>query len=216
MTRWVVTRWVIVLPSGTPIGRFGSVLSPCSAVDLGAVAIREAVARAALSPTAIDPVVMGHALQAGAGHITSSQAAIAAGVPIDVPAIALNDACLSSLTAIAYADQLIRLGEIETAIAGGMESMRNAPYLLPRSRRGDRLGDADLVDAMVHEDSGQRSTDSTWASRPMKSTPPLASREDPNAWSARSRQCAPHSREWSPRRGDRRGRAHGHADTPRP
>lgn len=211
-----MTRWVIVSAVGTPVGRFGSALSPCSAVDLGAVAIREAVARAAISPTAIDHVVMGHVLQAVAGQITSRQAAIAAGVPIDVPAIALNDVCLSSLTAIAYADQLIRLGEIETAIAGGMESMRNAPYLLPRSRWANpsatRISSTRRFTRTLATFNGQHVGES---SDEVNAAPGISS-EDRDAWSARSRRCAPHSREWPPRRGDRRGRAHGHADTPRP
>lgn len=126
-----MTHSVIVSAVRTPVGKFGSALRGCSAVDLGAVAIREAVARAAIPPTEVDHVVMGHVVQAGAGQISSRQASIAAGIPKEVPAITLNNVCLSSLTSIAYADQLIRLGELETAVAGGMESMTNAPYLLP-------------------------------------------------------------------------------------
>jgi acetyl-CoA C-acetyltransferase len=146
-----MTRSVIVSAVRTPVGKFGSALRDRSAVDLGAVVIREAVARAAIPGEEIDHVVMGHVLQAGLGQITSRQAAVAAGVPKEVPAITLNNVCLSSLTAIAYADQLIRAGELDTAVAGGMESMSNAPYVAPRVRWGGRLGDAHLVDAMIHD-----------------------------------------------------------------
>ena len=94
---------------------------------------------------------MGHVLQAGAGQITARQAAIAAGVPKEVPAITINKVCLSSLNAIAMADQMIRAGELEVVVAGGMESMTNAPYVMPRARWGARLGDAEIVDAMIHD-----------------------------------------------------------------
>jgi len=186
-----MTGSVIVSAVRTPVGRFGSALSPCSAVDLGAVAIRGAVARAAISPTVIDHVVMGHVLQAGAGQITSRQAAVAAGIPIDVPAITLNNVCLSSLTAIAYADQLIRLGEIETAIAGGMESMTNAPYVLPKARWGNRLGDAELVDVMVHDGLWSTFTGQHMGESSDEVNAALGiSREEQDGWAARSHQRA--------------------------
>ena len=186
-----MTRSVIVSAVRTPVGRFGSALSPCSAVDLGAVAIREAVARAAISPTAIDHVVMGHVLQAGTGQITSRQAAVAAGIPIDVPAITLNNVCLSSLTAIAYADQLIRLREIETAVAGGMESMTNAPYVLPKARWGNRLGDAELVDVMVHDGLWSTFTGQHMGESSDEVNAALGiSRGEQDAWAARSHQRA--------------------------
>ena len=135
-----MTGSVIVAAVRTPVGRFGSALRSCSAVDLGAVAIAEALARAGTPPGEVDYVVMGQVLQAGAGQITARQAAIAAGVPQQVPAITLNKVCLSSLTAVALADQLIRAGEIEVAVAGGMESMTNAPYVVPGARWGLRNG----------------------------------------------------------------------------
>jgi acetyl-CoA C-acetyltransferase len=186
-----MTRSVIVSAVRTPVGRFGSALSPCSAVDLGAVAIREAVARAAVSPTTIDHVVMGHVLQAGAGQITSRQAAVAAGIPIEVPAITLNNVCLSSLTAIAYADQLIRLGEIESAIAGGMESMTNAPYVLPKARWGNRLGDAELVDVMIHDGLWSTFTGQHMGESSDEVNAALGiSRGEQDAWAARSHQRA--------------------------
>ncbi len=186
-----ITGSVIVSAVRTPVGRFGSALRRCSAVDLGAVAIREAVARAGISPTVIDHVVMGHVLQAGAGQITSRQAAVAAGIPIDVPAITLNNVCLSSLTAIAYADQLIRLGEIETAIAGGMESMTNAPYVLPNARWGNRLGDAELVDVMVHDGLWSTFTGQHMGESSDEVNAALGiSREEQDRWAARSHQRA--------------------------
>jgi len=144
-------RSVIVGAVRTPVGRFGSALRSRSAVQLGAVAIAEALARAGVSPGEVDYVLMGHVLQAGTGQITARQAAIAAGIPMEVPAITLNKVCLSSLTAVALADQLIRAGELEVAVAGGMESMTNAPYVAPRARWGARMGPAELVDTMIHD-----------------------------------------------------------------
>ena len=116
-----MTRSVIVAAVRTPVGRFGSALRSRSAVELGAVAIAEAVARAGVAPSEVDYVLMGHVLQAGTGQITARQAAVAAGIPNQVPAMTLNKVCLSSLTAVALADQLIRAGELEVAVAGGME-----------------------------------------------------------------------------------------------
>ena len=126
-------------------------MAPCSAVDLGAIAIEAAVCRSAIPPAEFDYVLMGHVLQAGAGQITARQAAVAAGIPIHVPAMTINKVCLSSVTAIALADQMIRAGEITVAVAGGLESMTNAPYILPDMRWGRRLGDGRIVDAMVHD-----------------------------------------------------------------
>jgi acetyl-CoA C-acetyltransferase len=146
-----VTRSVIVAGARTPIGKFGGGFRDLAAVDLGAAAIREALHRAALSGDQVDYVIMGHVIQAGAGQITARQAAIAAGIPKEVPAITINKVCLSGLNAVALADQLIRAGEIEVAMAGGMESMSQAPYLLPKARWGVRLGDAELVDSMIHD-----------------------------------------------------------------
>jgi acetyl-CoA C-acetyltransferase len=146
-----MTRSVIVGAVRTPVGKFGSSLRSRSAVELGAVAIAEALARAGVSPGEVDYVLMGHVLQAGTGQITARQAAVAAGIPLEVPAITLNKVCLSSLTAVALADQLIRAGELEVAVAGGMESMTNAPYVAPGARWGVRMGPAELVDTMVHD-----------------------------------------------------------------
>ena len=166
-----MTGSVIVAAVRTPVGRFGSALRSCSAVDLGAVAIAEALARAGMPPGEVDYVLMGQVLQAGTGQITARQAAIAAGVPQHVPAITLNKVCLSSLTAVALADQLIRAGEIEVAIAGGMESMTNAPYVVPGARWGLRTGPAELVDTMVHDGLWSTFTGQHMANPPTMSTP---------------------------------------------
>jgi acetyl-CoA C-acetyltransferase len=145
------TRSVIVAGARTPIGRFRGGLAPLSAVELGGVAIREAVARAGLDPSQVDYTIMGHVIQAGAGQITARQAAIRAGIPKEQPAITVNKVCLSGMSAVAMADQMIRAGEIEVAVAGGMESMTNAPYVLPQAREGARLGHTPMIDAMIHD-----------------------------------------------------------------
>ena len=142
---------VIVGYARTPIGRFLGALATVPAVDLGAHAIRAALGRAGVDASRVDQVVMGHVIQAGQGQITARQAAVRAGIGMDVPALTVNKVCLSSLTAIALADQQIRLGEAEVVVAGGMESMSLAPFLLPRARQGLRLGDAELVDAVLHD-----------------------------------------------------------------
>ena len=145
------TRSVIVSGARTPIGKFRGAFADLRAVDLGAVAIRAAVARAGIAGEQIDYAIIGHVLQAGAGQITSLQASIGAGLPKDVPAITINKVCLSGMSAIAIADQMIRAGEIEVAVAGGMESMTGAPYVLPKARDGSRLGDAEMIDSMIHD-----------------------------------------------------------------
>jgi acetyl-CoA C-acetyltransferase len=142
---------VIVAGARTPIGKFGGGLSTVPAVELGGIAIRSALERAGVAPGEVDYVIMGQVLQAGAGQITARQAAVHAGVPIEVPALTINKVCLSGLNAIALADQLIRAGEVEVVVAGGMESMSLAPYLVPSARYGARMGNAEMVDSMVHD-----------------------------------------------------------------
>jgi acetyl-CoA C-acetyltransferase len=184
-------RSVIVAAVRTPVGKLGSTLLSHSAVDLGAVAIAEALARAEVSPGDVDYVVMGQVLQAGAGQITARQAAIAAGVPPQVPAITLNKVCLSSLTAVALADQLIRAGEIEVAVAGGMESMSNAPYVVPGARWGMRMGPGELVDTMVHDGLWSTFTGQHMGASSDQVNEELGvSRQDQDAWAARSHQRA--------------------------
>jgi acetyl-CoA C-acetyltransferase len=186
-----MTRSVIVAAVRTPVGRFGSALRSRSAVDLGAVAIAEAVARAGVAPSEVDYVLMGHVLQAGTGQITARQAAVAAGIPSEVPAMTLNKVCLSSLTAVALADQLIRAGELEVAVAGGMESMTNAPDVLPRARWGVRMGRAELVDSMIHDGLWSSFTGQHMGQSSDEVNAALeVSREEQDAWAARSHQRA--------------------------
>jgi acetyl-CoA C-acetyltransferase len=142
---------VIVAGARTPIGKFGGGLASLPAVELGGVAIAGALERSGIDPAEVDYVIMGQVLQAGAGQITARQAAVLGGIPIEVPAITINKVCLSGLNAIAMADQLIRAGEIEVAVAGGMESMSQAPYLVPKARFGARMGNTEMVDSMVHD-----------------------------------------------------------------
>jgi acetyl-CoA C-acetyltransferase len=122
-----------------------------SAVALGAVAIREALARSGVAADQVDYVVMGQVIRAGTGQITARQAAIAAGVPKEVPALNVDKVCLSGTTSIALADQMIRAGEVDVVVAGGMESMTQAPYVLPSAREGSRLGNTEMVDTMIHD-----------------------------------------------------------------
>jgi acetyl-CoA C-acetyltransferase len=186
-----MTRSVIVAAVRTPVGRFGSALRSRSAVELGAVAIAEAVARAGVAPSEVDYVLMGHVLQAGTGQITARQAAVAAGIPSQVPAMTLNKVCLSSLTAVALADQLIRAGELEVAVAGGMESMTNAPYVLPQARWGVRMGPAELVDSMIHDGLWSSFTGQHMGQSSDEVNAVLeVSREEQDAWAARSHQRA--------------------------
>jgi acetyl-CoA C-acetyltransferase len=182
-----VTRSVIVSSARTPIGKFGGKVSHLPAVDLGAHAIKAALERAGIEGEQVDYVIMGQVLQAGTGQITARQASMAAGIPKEVPAITINKVCLSGLNAIALADQMIRAGEVDIVVAGGMESMDQAPYLLPKARAGYRMGDGKLVDSMIHDGlwdafshkhMGDQSDDVNAEFK--------ISREEQDAWSARS------------------------------
>ncbi|HEY3870770.1 MAG TPA: acetyl-CoA C-acetyltransferase [Actinocrinis sp.] len=146
-----MTNSVIVAGARTPMGKLLGALTPFSGVDLGAVAIRAALERAGVAPDQVDYVIMGQVLQAGAGQIPARQAAAKAGIPMTVPALTINKVCLSGLDAIALADQLVRAGEVEVVVAGGMESMTNAPHLLPKSREGYKYGAISLLDSMAHD-----------------------------------------------------------------
>ena len=143
-----MTTSVIIAGARTPIGRLLGSLSGMSASDLGGIAIREALSRAGVAPSDVDAVIMGNVVQAGVGPNPARQAAIAGGIGFDVPAITLNKLCLSGLSAIAHADQLIRLGEHEVIVAGGFESMTNAPHMVIGSRKGTKYGAARMVDAL--------------------------------------------------------------------
>ena len=139
---------VIVAGARTPMGRLQGSLKSFSGADLGGVAIKAALERSGVAPDQVDYVIMGQVLQAGAGQITARQAAVAAGIPMDVPALTINKVCLSGIDAIALADQLIRAGEFDIVVAGGMESMTNAPHLLTGSRDGVKFGEWTMIDSM--------------------------------------------------------------------
>jgi acetyl-CoA C-acetyltransferase len=142
---------VIVGGARTATGRLLGSLSGFSGTDLGGIVIRAALERAGVAGDQVDYVIMGQVLQAGAGQIPSRQAAVAGGIPMTVPSLTINKVCLSGLDAIALAAQLIRAGEFDVVVAGGMESMSQAPHLLPGSRRGFKYGPAELVDSMAHD-----------------------------------------------------------------
>jgi acetyl-CoA C-acetyltransferase len=186
-----VTSSVIVAGARTPIGRFRGGLAGHPAVGLGAIAIREALHRSGVPSDRVDYVIMGHVLQAGAGQITARQAAIGAGVPREVPALTINKVCLSGINAIALADQLIRAGEVDVVVAGGMESMTQAPYLVPKAREGMRLGNAELVDSMIHDGLWSTFTEHHMGEDSDEVNAELEiSREDQDAWSSRSHRRA--------------------------
>jgi acetyl-CoA C-acetyltransferase len=142
---------VIASSARTPIGKLSGALASFSAMDLGGIAIKAALERAGVTPDQVDYVIMGQVLQAGQGQITARQAAAKAGIPMDVPAITVNKVCLSGINAIYMADQMIQAGDAEIVVAGGMESMTSAPYLLPKARAGYRMGNGELVDSMVND-----------------------------------------------------------------
>ncbi|NUR30369.1 MAG: acetyl-CoA C-acetyltransferase [Catenulispora sp.] len=145
------TKSVIVAGARTPMGRLLGSLKNFSGADLGGVAIKAALERAGVAPEQVQYVIMGQVLQAGAGQIPARQAAVAAGIPLSVPALTVNKVCLSGLDAIALADQLIRAGEFDIVVAGGQESMTNAPHLLPKSREGFKYGAVEMLDAMAYD-----------------------------------------------------------------
>jgi acetyl-CoA C-acetyltransferase len=142
---------VIVAGARTPMGRLLGSLKGFSGADLGGIAIKEALSRAGITGDQVQYVIMGQVLQAGAGQIPARQAAVKAGIPMSVPALTVNKVCLSGLDAIALADQLIRAGEFDIVVAGGQESMTNAPHLLPKSREGYKYGAVELLDAMAYD-----------------------------------------------------------------
>jgi acetyl-CoA C-acetyltransferase len=142
---------VIVSSARTPIGRLSGALAGFSAMDLGGVAIKAALDRGGVGAEQIDYVVMGQVLQAGQGQITARQAALKAGIPMTTPAITINKVCLSGLNALYLADQMVQAGDAEVVVAGGMESMTNSPYLLPKARGGYRMGNGELLDALIQD-----------------------------------------------------------------
>ena len=182
---------VIVTGARTPFGKFGGAFKNVPAVTLGGHAIRAALERAGIEGKEVDYVIMGQVLQAGAGQITARQAAIQGGIPQEVPAITINKVCLSGLNAIALADQMIRAGEVEVVVAGGMESMSEAPYLVPKARFGARMGNTEMIDSMVHDGlwssflNEHMGASSDEVNRELE-----ISREEQDAWAARSHQRA--------------------------
>ncbi|GED67468.1 acetyl-CoA acetyltransferase [Brevibacillus reuszeri] len=144
-------KTVIVGAARTPFGKFGGSLKALSAVDLGAVVIKEALERSGIAGAQVDEVIMGMVVQAGAGQVPSRQAARKAGVPWDVASETINKVCASGMRAVTMGDQIIRAGDGEIIVAGGMESMSNAPYALPDARYGMRMGDATVRDLMMYD-----------------------------------------------------------------
>ncbi len=144
-------RTVIVSAVRTPFGKLGGGLAGFSAIDLGAMIIKEAVARAGVEPDSVDNVLMGTVVQAGLGQIPARQAAIKAGLPVTTSALTINKVCASGLRAVTMADTFQRMGEGTVFVAGGMESMSNAPYLLKKARYGYRMGNGELIDSMIHD-----------------------------------------------------------------
>src|SRR4051794_1142338 len=177
------------------MGRLLGSLKDFSAADLGGVAIKAALERAGISGDQVDYVIMGQVIQAGAGQNPARQAAVAGGVPMSVPALTINKVCLSGMDAIALADQLIRAGEFDVVVAGGMESMTNAPHLLPKSRFGYKYGSVELLDSLAYDGLTDpfdhiamgAATESHLARTPI-------SREEQDAFAAESHQRAAKAR----------------------
>jgi acetyl-CoA C-acetyltransferase len=182
---------VIVAGARTPMGRLLGSLKDFSGADLGGFAIKAALERAGVAPGQVDYVIMGQVLQAGAGQITARQAAVKAGIPMTVPALTVNKVCLSGLDAIALADQLIRAGEFEIVVAGGMESMTNAPHLLAGSRTGHKYGTVEMLDAMAYDGLFCAFDNCAMGESTERYNAKLGiSREDQDAFSAQSHQRA--------------------------
>jgi acetyl-CoA C-acetyltransferase len=183
---------VIVAGARTPIGRLLGGLKDQSAADLGGVAIKVALEKAGVTGEQVEYVILGQVIQAGAGQITARQAAAKAGIPMNVPSITINKVCLSGINAIALADQLIRAGEHDIIVAGGMESMTNAPHLLPKSREGFKYGDTKLVDSMSYDALWDAFTEQGMGNlTDACNTSGLnLTREEQDAYSARSHQRA--------------------------
>jgi acetyl-CoA C-acetyltransferase len=187
----VVTTSVIVSGARTPVGRLLGGLKDFSGSDLGGFAIKAALEKGGVAPEQVEYVIMGQVLTAGAGQIPARQAAVAGGIPMDVPAVTLNKVCLSGINAIALADQLIRAGEYEIVVAGGQESMSQAPHLLEKSREGFKYGDVTLRDHMAYDGLYDIFTDQPMGAltEQRNDTEPI-SREAQDAFAAASHQRA--------------------------
>jgi acetyl-CoA C-acetyltransferase len=184
-------RSVIVAAVRTPFGRVGGGLARFEATELGAIAIRAALDRAGLDGREVEYVIMGQVLQAGAGQAPARQAAVGAGLPKEIPADTINKVCASSIRAVEIADSMIRAGDVDVVVTGGMESMSNAPYILKQARFGYRLGDGTLIDLMTHDgltstfDRRHMIEQASFVSRELG-----ISREDQDAWAYRSHRRA--------------------------
>jgi acetyl-CoA C-acetyltransferase len=186
-----VSRTVIVSALRTPFGRLGGGLARHQATELGAIVVKAALERIGLEGKEIDYVIMGQVLQAGAGQAPARQAAIGAGLPIEIPSDTINKVCASSIRAIEIADSMIRAGDAEVIVTGGMESMSNAPYAVPGARRGLKMGDATLVDLMIWD--GLRSTfdESHMVVQAARVARELGiSRDEQDGWALRSHERA--------------------------
>jgi len=186
-----MTRSVIVSAVRTPFGKLNGGLAAYPATELGALAIRAGLERVGLEGREVDYVIMGQVLQAGAGQAPARQAAVGAGIPIEVPSDTVNKVCASSIRAVEIADSMIRAGDVEVVVTGGMESMTNAPYALPKARKGYRMGDGTLIDLMIWD--GLRSTfdELHMVQQAAKVARELGlSREDQDGWALRSHERA--------------------------
>jgi acetyl-CoA C-acetyltransferase len=182
---------VILSAARTPIGKLGGGLSKLDATELGGVAIEAALERAQVEPEQVEHVVMGQVLQAGQGQIPSRQAQIKAGVPKEVSSETINKVCASGVRAVGLLDAAIRAGDRQLALAGGMESMSNAPYLLPQARFGYRFGDAKLIDAMTHDGLTNPFTERQMSDEASDVAAELEmTRADMDRWSLRSHELA--------------------------
>jgi len=186
-----MSRTVIVSAVRTPFGRLGGGLKNHAATELGAIALKAGLERAGIEGSEIDYVIMGQVLQGGAGQAPARQAAVGAGIPIDVPSDTINKVCASSIRAVEIADSMIRAGDAELVVTGGMESMSNAPYILKKARFGYRLGDGTLIDLMTHDgltstfDNLHMVQQASFVSRELG-----ISREDQDRWALRSHERA--------------------------
>jgi acetyl-CoA C-acetyltransferase len=186
-----VSNSVITGIARTPIGKYGGVLSPLRAVELGGYAIAAAVDRSGVDPATVDEVLFGHVLQAGEGQITARQAAVRGGLPMTVPSVTINKVCLSGMSAIGLADRAIRLGESKFVVAGGMESMTNAPHVVRELRWGARIGDVPLTDVMQHDGLFCGFDRCTMGESSDRKNDRLGiGRAEQDEWSARSHQLA--------------------------
>ena len=186
-----MSRSVIVSTARTPFGRLGGSLATYPATELGAIVIRAALERAGIEPGEVEYVIVGQVLQAGVGQAPARQAAVAAGIPKEVPADTINKVCASSIRALEIADVMIRAGEVDLVVTGGMESMSNAPYLLPKARFGYRLGNGEVVDHAVFDGLTSTFDGSHMVVQNSRVSGELGiSREEQDAWAFRSQQRA--------------------------